>query len=299
MSDPRTEDPLDFYSHPYALTSAGHHAALLAGLPSDVDALARIIQGLIVYDVVAADLYRVDLPPDRLGDVHLRRVEDVVDRILTVDDQPLEVPRPPERRIGGRCRHYALLLVAMLRVHGTPARARCGFGAYFDPPWFEDHWVCEYWNAAERRWILVDAQLDAVWREKLALAFDPLDVPRDQFLVAGDAWDRCRDGTADPARFGISFESLRGLWFVAGDLVRDVAALNRMELLPWDVWGGQPEPDRDLTGEQLAYFDRLAGLTHDPDASFGELRALYDSDERLTVPDRVFNNLLRRCEPAT
>ena len=68
--------------------------------------------------------------------------------------------------------------VAFLRAAGVPARARCGFGAYFRPGWFEDHWVVEYWNATAARWQLVDAQLDATWCEKIgftgnALAITP------------------------------------------------------------------------------------------------------------------------------
>jgi hypothetical protein len=44
-------------------------------------------------------------------------------------------------------------------------------------------------------------------------------------------------------------------------------------------------------------FDRLAELTGDPDAAFGELTAGYASDDRLRVPDTVFNAVLRRPEP--
>ena len=36
------------------------------------------------------------------------------------------------------------------------------------------------------------------------------------------------------AKYGIF--DLRGLWFVAGNVMRDFAALNNMEMLPWDVW---------------------------------------------------------------
>lgn len=61
--------------------------------------------------------------------------------------------------------------------------------------------------------------------------FDILDVPRDRFLCAGEAWFSCRSG-ADPAKFGIDHTGVRGLWFVAGDLIRDVAALNKAEMLP-------------------------------------------------------------------
>lgn len=50
-----------------------------------------------------------------------------------------------------------LLTVALLRAGGIPARARCGFTAYFVPGWYDDHWVAEYWDTSERRWIMVDA----------------------------------------------------------------------------------------------------------------------------------------------
>lgn len=184
----------------------------------------------------------------------------------------------------------------MLCAKGIPARARCGFGAYFNPGYFEDHWVCEYWDSSKKRWVLADPQFDEVWRNELNTKHDVLDVPRDHFLVAGDAWAQCRAGKADPAKFGIFVNDLRGLWFIAGSLVRDVAALNKMELLPWDVWGAQPRPGERLADDRLAFFDRLAALTREPDASFAELRTLYDSDERVRLPPVVFNALLNRPE---
>ena len=89
-------------------------------------------------------------------------------------------------------------------------------------------------------------------------------MPRDRFLVAGDAWRLCRDGDADPASFGLSSLNEAGYWWIAGNLLRDVAALNNMEMLPWDVWGAMPAPDEAISDEQYALFDRLAGLTRDP-----------------------------------
>jgi hypothetical protein len=120
----------------------------------------------------------------------------------------------------------------MLRAKGIPARLRVGFGAYFNPPLFEDHWVCEYWSAQGGRWMLADPQFDEVWCSRLHVRHDVVDVPRDQFLVASDAWRSCRAGGTGPARFGIELTGLRGLWFVAGSLVREVAALNKVEVLP-------------------------------------------------------------------
>jgi hypothetical protein len=287
---------LDFYTRPDGMTFAGEFAPLFDALPSDVGALVRIIQGLGIYDVVAADFHGFTIPDTRTNEIHIRAMEQMLAQLLALDDQPLSVARPADKRLAGRCRHFMLFLIAMLRAKGVPARARCGFGAYFNPPYFEDHWVCEYWNAAEARWALVDPQFDEVWRTKLKIEHDILDVPRDRFLVAGEAWARCRAGEADPAKFGIVFANLRGLWFIAGDLVREAAALNKMEMLPWDVWGVQPPPNEPLNDEQLAFFDTLAALTREPDASFAELRRLYEGDERLRVPATVFNAVLNRPE---
>ena len=289
---------LDFYARPTGMTSAGQFAPLFDALPSDVGELVCIIQGLGVYDVVAADFYGFAIPNERQGEIHLRPVEKMLGCLLALDDQSLCVTRPVDKRLVGRCRHFVLLLVAILRAKGVPARGRCGFGSYFRRGFFEDHWVCEYWNAAEARWVLVDPQFDEVWRETLKIDHDILDVPRDRFLVAGDAWAQCRAGEADSAKFEIVFADLRGLWFIAGNLVRDMAALNKTEMLPWDVWGAQPRPHEPLTDAQLAFFDKLAALTRAPDAAFAELHALYQGDDRLRVPPMVFNAVRDAPEPA-
>jgi hypothetical protein len=287
-----------YYSQPTSFTALSGASPALDSLPAALDELVRVVQGLAIYDVIAGDFYGFDVPDDRAGEIHIRRARELVDRLLEIDDQRLTVARPPERRLVGRCHHFTLLLVAMLRHHGVAARARCGLADYFNPGYYEDHWVSEYWDAAEGQWRLVDAQLDEVWREKLEVDFDILDVPRDRFLVAGEAWARCRSGRADPSRFGIHHAGLRGLWFVAGDLVRDIAALNKDELLPWDVWGAQPRPDEPLDEPQLDFFDRLADLSRDPDAQFRDVRGVYQRDDRVRVPDTVLNALLDRLEPA-
>jgi hypothetical protein len=142
----------------------------------------------------------------------------------------------------------------------------------------------------------VDSQLDEVWRSNPAFDFDILDVPPDRFIVAPQAWSRCRAGQADPARFGIFAGDLRGLWFIACSLLKDAAALSKTETLPWDFWGAMPNPGEKLDDGQLAFFDRLATLTRTPDASFAELLDLCQSDERIRVPPVVFNAALQRSE---
>jgi hypothetical protein len=285
------ETPQQYYLGHGPMTAKGARFAELSALPTDLGQLCDAIEGVLIHSDLTAWLYDVKLPEVRLNEKHIRPLAQTLTQIRELVPKPLTVRREPKDRAAGVCRHFTQLLCTALRNQGIPARARVGFGAYFNPGKFEDHWVGEYWNAAEQRWILVDAQLDAVQRKAFKVDFDPRDVPRNRFIIAGDAWQQCRSGRADPTAFGLSPINLKGLWFIAGNILRDLAALNRMELLPWDVWGMMPRTDADLTPEQLALLDKLAALTMASDEALPELRRLYESDERLRVPTTVFNAL--------
>ncbi|MGE5223648.1 MAG: transglutaminase-like domain-containing protein, partial [Omnitrophica WOR_2 bacterium] len=188
-------------------------------------------------------------------------------------------------RLVGNCRDFSVLLVSMLRYLGIPARARCGFGAYFMPNHYEDHWVVEYWNAKEQRWILVDAQLDELQRNVLQPLFDPFDVPRNQFIVAGQAWQLCRAGLVDPDAFGIF--DMHGMWFIGGNVVRDFLSLNKVEILPWDSgWGFLT---MDALNPASVYFegemlDCVSQWTLNGDECFNAIRDEYSSEPRWQAP---------------
>jgi hypothetical protein len=173
----------------------------------------------------------------------------------------------------------------MLRHKGIPARARCGFGTYFDPDQNVDHWVGEYWNPSKKRWLMIDPQLDSFQTEALNIKFNPLDVPPDEFLTAGKAWKMCRSGEADPDKFGIF--DMHGLRFVWGNVVRDFLALNKVEILPWDGgWGfldqkiSDPLPDN----ETLVLYDKVAALTLEINEKFPEIRTYYKNEPRFHTP---------------
>jgi hypothetical protein len=278
------------------MTAAGAHADFLRTLPRELPALTKAIQGLEIHEYMLKG-YGVDAPDSRKRESHLRRLEHMLGTLRARDPRPLDQAREPADRLIGVCRHFTLYFVAAMRQQGIPTRARVGFGTYFNPGKFEDHWVGEYWNDAERRWIMVDAQLDAQQREWLKVDFDPLDVPHDRFVIAYDAWNKCRAGEADAGKFGISVVPLHGLWFIAASLIREVASLNGVELLPWDVWGAMPQPNRAISPEELTFFDRLAKLTAAPDEHARELRALFESDERVRPGATVFNDRTQRNEP--
>jgi hypothetical protein len=285
-------DAIRFYATPGPLTELESHAARVHALPGDLASLVAIVQGLVVHPFLAA-LYGLDpklLPED---DVETRSAAAILDRVLARDPAPLDRPRPPEHRFVGNCRHFSVLLASLLRAHGTPARPRCGFGAYFEPGRYVDHWVCETWDPERGAWRLVDAQIDALQRARFALTFDPLDVPYSEFLVAGEAWRRCRSGRADAERFGIL--DMWGLWFVRGNVVRDLAAYAKRELLPWDTWGMMSGPGVTPIDAELALLDRAAALCLAGESAHAERLALYDENPAFRVPRTVWSAARREA----
>jgi hypothetical protein len=270
---------LTFFSQTGVITDPGKYSNLLDNLPTNIDDLCKVVQGMTVH-VFWAERYGLKLSEQRKAEVQLRTLQNRLARTLELDDRPLSEHRPPEKRLVGNCRDFSVLLVSILRHQGIPARARCGFGAYFFPGHYEDHWGAEYWNTQHQRWILVDAQLDSLQCEVLKIPFNPLDVPRDQFIVGGRAWLMCRSGQADPDSFGIF--DMHGLGFVRGDFIRDVASLNKIELLPWDCWGIIEKEQLDDPAD-LAFLDNLAELTAGDVPDMETVQKLYETDPRLTM----------------
>ena len=274
-------NPLEYYAAPGLMTDPREHAPLFDDLPRDVAALCKVVQGVMIH-IFWAERYGIKLSDERKNEVQIRSVARKLAHILELDPRPLSDARSLDKKLVGNCRDFSVMLTALLQHQGVPARARCGFGRYFMPGKYEDHWVCEYWHATENRWRFVDGQLDEFQQQALRIRFSPLDVPRTMFITGGKAWQMCRAGQANPDRFGIF--DMHGLWFVRGDFVRDVAALNKMELLPWDGWGIIETKDNDLSAADLAFLDRVAELTQGDVPQFDAVRAVYESDARLRVP---------------
>jgi len=276
---------LNYFTQQGRMSDPGVYVSLFENLPTSIPALVKLVQGVTIH-VFWTERYGFKAPPERMAELQLRTMEKRLAHTLELDPRPLTEPRPIEKKLLGNCRDHSLLLVAMLRHQGVPARARCGFGAYFMPDHFEDHWVVEYWNQEQSRWVFVDAQLDDLQCDVLKISFDTLDVPRDQFIVGGKAWQMCRSGEQDPARFGIF--DMNGLGFVRGNLVRDVASLNKMELLPWDCWGVILTEELD-NPDDLAMLDDIAALTANDVPEFETVRARYESDPRLRVDGKLLS----------
>jgi hypothetical protein len=279
-----------FYTTQTPTSDPGELTKLLDPLPSDPVSVVRVVSRLVVHPVALARS-GVSHPYAAACDPEARAVRELLRRLVERDPAPLEIARPAERRIVGTCRHYAVLAASIFRHHGIPARVRVGFARYFVPGFHEDHWVCEYQD--ERGWRLVDAELgEDVVAKMFGIDFSPTDVPRDRFLTAGEVWRGLRRREIDDATCGVSFiPAVRGAWFVGGSILRDLAALNGRELLPWDYWGLARElrPGTNIPPSSVARLDEVADVLAGSAPAWEALRALYEGGEDLRVPATVLS----------
>jgi hypothetical protein len=289
---------LEYFAKPSKLTSAGKYIDTITDLPNDIQELTGIVQGLCIHLFTSLSFYGYTIPEVRTEEAHIRNFEKMLEKIIELDSKPLTKARKVEKKLVGVCHHFAKILTSILRAKKIPARMRYGFGSYFNSGFYEDHSVCEYWNQKESRWVIVDPQFDNIWKKKLSIKHNVLDVPRNLFLTPADGWILSRQGKVDPNKFGIFQGNMRGLWFLAGNLVKDLASINKMEMLQWDAWTGMPRPNNSMQNKKtLVFFDELANLMSDIENNFDTLQKFYNQGKNsVHVPDRVFNALHRHLE---
>ena len=248
----------------------GPFAPRLRAIPPDPPQVPRVVANLLIHPWVAPQRGIV-APAEATQDRNVRSVESILALLAERGSGDLTTPRPPEARAWCVCAGFARIATAVFRTHGMPARCRAGFAAYFNPGFFEDHWVCEYWDGTA--WRLLDAQLDDEALREDAISFTPWDVPRDQFLDGSTAWRRTRAGELDASVFGLSPLGLIGAWFVAGNVLLDAAALNKEEMLPWEKWsiGRDLATRRIVPAEWDERLDEVAAtLAGAPDGAVAE-----------------------------
>jgi hypothetical protein len=256
-----------FYRQPSPTSDLGRHADLPPGLPADPEALGAIVRGLLIHNYTAK-VQGLAFPAERMAHMHTVGAEAILDNVLGLDPAPLGVERPAERRMVGFCYHFALLHCALLRATGTPARIRCGFARYFEPRWWMDHWVVEYWDGAG--WLLTDPQIG---RSGLS---------GDDFQTGVTAWTQCRDGASAPGSYGNG--ELWGWDELRGSLINDVAALNKVEVAGWywcDRLTVEPlDQPHDELDTSLDVLSRLAATAESPET----IRECFDLYPELQPP---------------
>ena len=238
------------YDEPDVLTAiAPELVGSVARLPAaDAVDLCRAAQGLVIPPDLASAL---GVPEERLTEKSIRSVTDLLQVILSLSPVPLR-----DRVAQGSSRRHVSTLqrVAGCRVPSLPwyRRSRSVWlrhllrsGQVRRPL---DHRVL-----AHRCGTLDPRRLGGSW--DLIRVSRPDDLSGDEFLTGGEAWKLCRLRTRRP--FAVRCRRCTAhveIGEVRGNTIRDLAALNKVEMLPWDEWGRM---QASYKGETGADFDEL------------------------------------------
>ena len=276
------QSELEFYATPGPMTDlTGCPTAALEGLPDTPAELMKVVRGCVVSDLMLTQIYGLEVPVGRT-DPQIRPAAAMIERIQELDPSPLVDARRPLERFLGNCRHFATLSCALLRHTGIPARVRAGFAGYFQPNTWMDHWIIEYRQPDDERWVRVDPQLDDDWLDEHHPGATSEGLAQSMYLSGGETWRRCRRGELDPDRCNMGGVNW-GIGEVRGGVLFDLAALNQHEMLPWDTWGRMKAAYRSET--DAAYDELLDSISAATAADdLDAIREMYDSIDDLRVP---------------
>lgn len=253
---------LAFYTQHSPFSWPGEYAALWDQVEPTISAMKAAITPLLFHYRGDGDYAENGIAAERVEEINLRYTTDMLTCVNNLAPIVPGEPRPANQRMVGCCRDWALLFVSLARHHGFAARSRVGFSNYFTEDWWIDHTIAEIWDTDEQRWRLVDPEMRDAWTTPSGQHFDPLDVSRTLFLPGLDAWREVRAGNLAPDPFVVSpeieEENLRGIPYLWHNLVLDLAALNRYEMVLWDVWGIDLDEPSDAGA---ALLDEVAATT--------------------------------------
>lgn len=273
----KLRDCLGYYCEQGKITSPGSYQHLLNKLSSEIDELCESIHNFMLIDLLPS-IELVSVPQEYLNDSNIRGIEDKLEEIIHRSNSTILDLTSYDKLLLGNCRDLSLMMCSVLRNHRIPARVRSGFATFFDP--FQrknfDHWICEYWNELQKRWIKVDPWMSQVQYKKeilpaelfaglLDLDYNPYDVKEEYFITGGQAWINCRENGHDSNDYGTYEEHLKGTWFVRDNMIRDLLCLNKLEPLPWDCWGIMGKENSDITSDELGILDEIARFLNKED----------------------------------
>ncbi len=273
-------------------TDVGIYRDFILSLPNDIPAI-----GMLVCDQITHPSMYFTEPSPYLEDTyygkftsypkHRFKNEDelyitaisMIAGILRLDKTGFTKNRDVTKRITVSCRQASVLFSAILKAKGIPCRSRAGFMDFGDTgDSYMEHWVNEYWDYTENRWVLAD--VDGYYEYEYRFGYSQFDLPRRKFVTASEAWLGLRKNTLHKKLDVFSPNPLEG---VCEYLFMDFHALMNNEIFysyqPLYLRGGI----QILNVNVLRELDILAELLTAPDKNMKQLEHLLATNEKLSV----------------
>lgn len=281
-------------------TYVGNYRELIRALPDSVPAIGRLVCDQITHPSMfytSPSPYLEDTYFGPFASYPKRRFKNedelyitasaMIAGILRLDEAGFTPNKDVTKRITVSCRHASVLFSAILKAKGIPCRSRAGFMDFGNEgDSYMEHWVNEYWDADENRWVLVDA--DGYYEYEQRFGYSQFDLPRRKFVTASEAWLGLRQNTLSKPLNLFSPNLLDG---VCEYLMMDFHALMNNEIFysyqPLYLRGGA----HSLPESDLRELDHLAELLAEPDKNLAQIEQLWAANEKLSILTNNTQNL--------
>ncbi len=287
---------LTFYKEFGMYTNPGLYQGYLKNeLPNDIKHIGLLVRKNLIHrttlvagntgtnaDLRFGDMTKVPWWRQPEDDI-LQTAPAMLAELFRRDKKGLTLKRKAEDKLVLTCRYTAILIASILKSKGIPCRVRSGHADYFGTGKLSyDHWINQYWNTKEKRWITIDVDGSLSMAKKTV---DPYDVKEGEFDFPAQAWLDIRSKKVNPRRFynaGHVFGTVTVLW----SLFYDFHSLMNSEI--YYMHGPRfstRKVFKKLPESELQKIDSLAKLMLDPDTHFDELQKIYSTnkDFRLLV----------------
>lgn len=273
-------------------TYVGNYKDFVLSLPDDIPSIGMLVCGQITHPSMyftepspyLEDTYFgkfASYPRNRFkneDELYITAVS-MLAGILRLDEAGFTTNRDVSKRITVSCRQASVLFSAILKAKGIPCRSRAGFMDFGNTgDSYMEHWVNEYWDFDEKRWVLAD--VDGYYEYEQRFGYSQFDLPRRKFVTASEAWLGLRNNTLQKNLDLFSPDPLQG---VCEYLFMDFHALMNNEIFysyqPLYLRGGI----QALSESELCELDYLAQLLTEPDKNMEQLEQLLAANEKLSV----------------
>ena len=273
-------------------TDVGNYKDFVLSLPEDIPAIGMLICDQITHPSMyftepssyLEEAYYgkfASYPKNRFkneDELYITAVA-MIAGILRLDKTGFTKNRDVTKRITVSCRQASVLFSAVLKAKAIPCRSRAGFMDFGDSgDSYMEHWVNEYWDFKENRWVLAD--VDGYYEYEQRFGYSQFDLPRRKFVTASEAWLGLRRNTLQKKLDVFSPIPLEG---VCEYLFMDFHTLMNNEIFysyqPLYLRGGL----QALCESELQELDSLAELLANPDENMEQMERLWTENEKFTI----------------
>lgn len=284
------EEILNFYLQTSMFTNYGAYKEYYRSLPNDMEELTAL---LLEQTIHRTELIRSSIKMNETGfcadgvarfypwwgyrshDDILLTAPAIMAELNRLDSRGVFHGREIDKKVVITCRYVAIWLASILKAKGIPTRVRSGFASYFTSNGkLVDHWIIEYYNSKEDRWVICDPDLDS--------GLGHTDMKKEDFGWIAKIWLDVRSGKDDMNRY-VHGSCYQGLCMLANALFFDFHAVMGNEISYLFSPTYLSNHFSSFTPENLKELDDLATLMLDPDKNFSELQYIFKNDKKMRI----------------